>query len=211
VTAPGRTVEIWTIAFDLDAGPLAATLSAAERERAARFHSREHERRWAIAHGALRTILAERLGCEPAAVEFRSGEHGKPELAGREPCFSLSHCDDLALVAVADAEVGVDVEPASRRVDAVPRVLTPAELATLPADGREAALLRLWCRKEALAKARGTGMAIEPERLDTTRPDPFVLLDLEVPGHTAALAAEGEAPQVSLRAFRGATSSDWAP
>ena len=210
MTAPPAPVEVFTIGFGLDAAPLAATLSPAERARAARFHSREHERRWAIAHGALRAILAARMGCEPSAIAFGAGEHGKPEVAGG-PRFSLSHCDDLALVAVADAEVGVDVEPEGRRVDAVPRVLAPAELATLPAEGRPAALLRLWCRKEALAKARGTGMAVDPGRLDTTRPEPFALLDLEIPGHTAAVAVAGEAPQVALRAFRGATSSDWAP
>ena len=202
-------VDVFTIGFELDAAPLAATLSPAERERAARFVSREHERRWAIAHGALRAILAARMGCEPAAVAFGAGPHGKPEVAGG-PRFSLSHCDDLALVAVADAEVGVDVEPGARRADAVPRVLTPAELATVAAGDRRA-LLRLWCRKEALAKARGTGLAVAPGRLDTTRPGPFALLDLEIPGHVAALAVEGGAPQASVRAFRGATSSDWAP
>ena len=209
MTSPPAAVEVFTIGFDLDAAPLAATLSPAERARAARFASREHERRWAIAHGALRTILAAWMGCEPAAVAFGAGVHGKPEVDGG-PRFSLSHCDDLALVAVADVEVGVDVEPDARRVDAVPRVLTPAELASVAAGDRRG-LLRLWCRKEALAKARGTGLAVGSGDLDTTRPAPFALLDLELPGHVAALAVAAEAPQVSLRAFRGATSSDWAP
>jgi 4'-phosphopantetheinyl transferase len=198
------TVEVWRVGLGAGAAPPAGTLSPAERARAARFASAEHTRRWTVAHEALRAVLAARAGCAPAAVTFAAGEHGKPELAGGGPRFSLSHCDDLALIAVADIEVGVDVEPGGRRVDAVPRVLTDAELATLDGlagEERGAALLRLWCRKEALAKAVGSGMRLDPDRLDTTRPGPYALVDLDVVGHTAALAAAGPAPRVVMRAF----------
>ena len=47
-----------------------------------------------------------RAGFREAA--FTYGEHGKPYLNGF--CFNLSHSGTLAVLAVADGEVGVDVE-----------------------------------------------------------------------------------------------------
>jgi phosphopantetheinyl transferase len=50
----------------------------------------------------------------------------------------------------------------------------------------------VWCRKEALAKAIGTGLGWEPLRFDTTDPGALTLADLDVaPGHVAAVAWSG--------------------
>ncbi|WP_327000853.1 4'-phosphopantetheinyl transferase superfamily protein [Dactylosporangium sp. NBC_01737] len=58
-------------------------------------------------------------------------------------------------------DVGVDLEPAGRRPSALAWSCSPAERAWLagrPPGERPAAFTRLWTRKEACVKARGTGI-----------------------------------------------------
>jgi 4'-phosphopantetheinyl transferase len=147
-----------------------ALLDADERARAARFHFERHRGRYVSAHGVLRRLLADRTGRPAASLVFRSGPYGKPALDGEPRCaFSLSHCDELALVALADdGEIGVDLERVRELpdLDALARqCLTRAEcleLAALPTHARPLALLARWTRKEACLKALGTGLQIEP-------------------------------------------------
>lgn len=187
-------VQVWSV--DLAQPPalvagLEAVLADDERERAARLADRQ---RWVVARAALRVVLGGRLGVPPGAVEFALGEHGKPELPGSRLRFNLSHSGDRALVAVADGiEVGVDVERTARRSQAVERTLTDGERAGLTGADRHVELLRIWCRKEALAKALGGGLGWAPEDFDTSRPDGHVLTDLEPgEGYVGALAVAHE-------------------
>jgi 4'-phosphopantetheinyl transferase len=194
---PLSTIEVWQA--DLAAAErerCEAVLSAGERERAARLARAEP---WIAARAALRIVLARRLLVDPAEVEFAAGEHGKPELPGSRVRFNLAHSGDRALIAVADGvEVGVDVERLSRSSRAVERTLTPGEREALGAD-RHTELLRVWCRKEALAKAIGGGLGWAPERFDTSRPDGYALVDLELDrGYVGAVAVAGERPRIAL-------------
>jgi len=170
----------------------ADTLSAAERERAARLRDPAP---WTVARGALRELLGARLGVAPGDVVVSTGPHGKPEIPGAALRFNVSHTRSLALIALASGfEVGVDVERLDRRSAAVERTLTSGEAAALDAAGgdRHLELLRVWCRKEALAKAIGGGLGWEPLRFDTTAPGEFALADVAVPaGFVAALAGAG--------------------
>src|SRR6185436_1875911 len=106
--APVDLVVVHLEAIDASA----ASLSAAERERAQRFCSAS-ERCWYLAaHAMLRELLAERCGMAPASLDFVAGEHGKPALAGSPWQFSLSHREGLAVYAFAlGRAVGVDLEP----------------------------------------------------------------------------------------------------
>jgi 4'-phosphopantetheinyl transferase len=186
-------IEVWRV--DLDA-PAPAVLSRDELSRAERYARAEHGRRWAAARAALRVLLGERLGLAPEAVAFAHGPHGKPHLPGAPLRFNLSHAGAVALVALAHGrEVGVDVERADRRSRAVERALTAGERAGLGAGDRHLELLRIWCRKEALAKATGGGLGWAPERFDTRAPGPYALADLDAgAGYVAALAVAGREP-----------------
>lgn len=191
-------VEVWSVALDEAPDGLAALLSAPERARAQRLAAPD---RWVAARAALRLVLAERLGTAPARVAFEEGPHGKPAVAGLR--FNLSHSGATALIAVADeAEVGVDVERTNRRSHAIERTLTAGERAGLDGGDRHLQLLRIWCRKEALAKALGRGLGWAPERFDTSRPEGHVLHDLELPaGYVGALAVAAERIEVIRRRF----------
>jgi 4'-phosphopantetheinyl transferase len=199
-------VEIWHVDLDAPAPPV---LSADEHARASRYARGDDGRRWATARAALRVLLGERAGVHPREVAFTHGPHGKPHVDGG-PYFNLSHAGGIALVALAGArEVGIDVERTDRRSHAILRALTEREREALGERPGHLDLMRVWCRKEALAKATGGGLRWAPERFDTTAPGAYALEDLEVAGgYVAALALEGDAPySISPRRMPSATAA----
>jgi 4'-phosphopantetheinyl transferase len=168
---PNHVVEVWRVPLDAGerAGELRAHLSADELERLRRLQRSEVGRRWLVSRGALREILAARLGIAPGEVQLRLDEHGRPRLDpeahGAQLDFNLSHSADLALVATAaEARVGIDVErlrPGRNPLRVADRYFSAAEVAALrafPPDDRPAAFLRYWTAKEALAKGLGLGL-----------------------------------------------------
>lgn len=152
-------------------------LDAQERERARRFRFERDRRRHVDAHVALRQVLADRTGRSAAALEFEAGAFGKPRVAGAPRCeFSLSHSDDLALIALADeGEIGVDIERvrALPDLDALARQCLAADelraLEALPTADRAFSFLQTWTRKEACLKALGLGLQIEPASFSVGR------------------------------------------
>lgn len=199
-------VEVWHVNLDAPAPPV---LSEEEHARAGRYARGDDGRRWAAARAALRVLLGERVGMHPREVSFTHGPHGKPHVDGG-PCFNLSHTGALALVALAGArEIGVDVERTDRRSHAILRALTDHERVALGERPAHLDLMRVWCRKEALAKATGGGLRWAPERFDTTASSGYALADLEVPGgYVAAVALEGDAPySISPRRMPSATAA----
>jgi 4'-phosphopantetheinyl transferase len=219
---PAGDVHVWRVGLDertVRVDELAGLLSSAEKERAERFRFPEDRTRYTVAHGALRLVLSRYLRASPRGLEFVVGEHGKPRLA--EPGqsgdlqFNLSDSHHLALVAVTRGrEVGVDIERLDREVEAMEiaeHAFAPAEIEALravPEPERRDAFFRCWTRKEAFAKARGTGLLlplstftvsvkpgerpalrqVEGDPLESSR---WTLLDLDPgPGYTAALAVE---------------------
>lgn len=169
-----RAVHVWRVALDDEARAASywSLLSDEERARASRFVRDVHRRRFVVAHGALRLVLADYVDAEPTALEFIAGEHGKPALrqvAGRPAVeFNLSHSDDLALVAVAHARpVGVDLERWSEGVehlDLAERFFSAGERDALRALAHapelvEEGFFAAWTRKEAYLKATGHGIS----------------------------------------------------
>jgi len=110
---------------------------------------------------------------DTAAVEIRPDDHGAPQVSvrgrqelGRRIHLSIAHTAEVA-VAMCSADVpvrgvGIDVESCKIRRALERKGLTPLErsrLAELPVPVRVETALRLWCAKEAAAKALGTGLA----------------------------------------------------
>jgi 4'-phosphopantetheinyl transferase len=146
-------------------------LSASEQVRYEEYGNSVVRRRFACGRFLLREMLGRALGVSPRDVPLREGLHGKPCLAAgtsRPVWFSVSHCDDLLVVAMSrKADVGIDVER-SRAFEqwqrVADRVLDPSErreLAAAVEDGEDPgdAFLRHWCRVEAELKAIGCGIA----------------------------------------------------
>lgn len=102
-----------------------------------------------------RTAAAEALGLSPAEVKFGKNEHGKPITDGME--FNLSHSGDIAVCAVSDKPVGIDIEAVREiRPDAAKRFASAEELEYIGGDQRR--LFEIWTLKEAYFKCVGTGI-----------------------------------------------------
>ncbi len=161
--------------------------SSDEHDRARRFRDPLSGARWLAARHLVRTLVGEALGVDPAAVEFTPGPHGKPAVPGIE--FNLSHAGPIAVVALAAAPVGVDVE--------VPRrIANPAGVARrlgVPPDTPPDALLRAWTRTEALVKATGEGASGGLARVEQRLgPAGWTVADLDLsPAAIGAVAAQG--------------------
>ncbi len=106
------------------------------------------------------------------AGHMQRDHRGRPRLPAGMGDIGWSHAGGRLLLAYAPSGVvGVDVERADRRVDALriaQRYFTAAEidaLGALDADVQRVAFLRLWCAKEAVLKAHGHGIAFGLSRL----------------------------------------------
>jgi len=180
-----QVVHVWRVSLDDPARAEAfwPVLSPEEHARALRFHREVHRLRFVVAHGALRTILADYVGTDPRALHFTTGEHGKPALRSAAPSatdtveFNLSHSADLALVAVAQSRpVGVDVERWDADVEYLElaeRFFSPVERRALRAlahapDLVAAGFFAAWTRKEAYLKATGHGIVRGLHHFDVT-------------------------------------------
>lgn len=171
-----------------------------------------------VAERMLRGLLRRRY--EPAAGQAgtvricprcASTSHGRPVLRNYDgpgrPSVSVARTPGVTVVALAGCtSVGVDVERTDRLVAAEVQavLLHPAELATTPAEVAAA-----WVRKEALLKACGEGLLVDPAsvRLDDSTgapavvdwpapyPRPHWVSDVWLASNlTAAIAGDGAAP-----------------
>jgi phosphopantetheinyl transferase len=169
IRGPVAELHVWRARLGSGVWPDTGALPAVERDRAAKLLSDKARKRWVASRWALRSVLGRYLELEPAEVELRCGERGKPMLA--EPAiplrFNLSHSGELALIAVAgEREVGVDVQ----RLGARP--------AGFYAD---------WARREAIAKCHGVGLGAQlPDA-----PVAAAALDAGA-GFAAAIAVSGD-------------------
>lgn len=131
----------------------------------------------------LRTLLAgvllsfglENEGLRYDEVEFSVMPGGKPYIVSHpEVCFSLSHSGKYAVCAIADENIGVDIENKGRKllldcnqeklVSVVKKVFSEEEYMVYNKCSKEeqiAFFLKLWTRKEAVSKAVGKGLAMD--------------------------------------------------
>jgi 4'-phosphopantetheinyl transferase len=225
MTLPARgEVLVRLTGFDLQAAAAEsewALLDAAEREKARRFVYDVDRVRYVKSHAFLRRVLGHCLQVPPATIGLQADALGKPQLASPSPVrFNLAHSGAMAAVAVAvEREVGIDIEPLDRAVDAAAlsrRILSDRERdawsRTRAAAGAPDLFLHYWCRKEAILKACGWGLRLEPRALETGvsgrtslilpiegGSGRFCVQEITVEGHAAAVAAAGDDWQATVR------------
>lgn len=198
-------------------------LDAGERERADR---KRQPAPFVTGHALVRRTLGTLLDRDPASLAFErrcatcgSDRHGKPSLTDVSGWhFSLSYTARVAVVAVArEVEVGVDVEELT---DADFDGFAPATLSRDEAPGFVGlegndllvARTRVWARKEAVLKATGRGLVVDPSEVLVSgpsqppslvdwrakEPQPRALcladVDLRADDHRAAVAALAPGP-----------------
>jgi 4'-phosphopantetheinyl transferase len=170
-------VDLWVWSLAVDEGERARLdqfLSDEEHARANRFVFARDRERFVVAHGALRDILGRRLGVAPGALRFSISEHGKPALKSSVGPFhfNLTHSEDLAALATAPLELGVDIEfIRPLKEDVAERFFSKREiaaLAALPAEDQLTGFYRCWTRKEAIVKAIGEGLSHALDSFDVS-------------------------------------------
>lgn len=205
-------VDIWSANLEGEIGRCAEVLSRAEAKRFS-WRNSEGRRRFARSHAALREVVAEYLGVAGADVELTAPYGLAPTVAGGL-CVSLTHSEDIALVAVASVPVGIDVETVEvaedEDLDDLAEVaLTDAELKEFRglATGRPQAFLRLWSRKEAVLKARGQGLGSRlPSDVEAQgrRSEGLTLADFELrPPYLGAVAVQHSRVEITWREWQG--------
>lgn len=202
-------------------------LSDDEKDRANRFMFIEHKQKFVIAHGVLRVLLGEYLETEPNLLEFKTNDHGKPQLNGIK--FNLSHSKDMALLAFSkDIELGVDIEFNKDKIDYLElaqRFFSASEYQQLQQigdlDAQKQAFFQCWTRKEAFIKAIGEGLffALDKFDVDVLNMDGDLLrninsnkyakqkwsvinLNLDAKKYTAALGFNAAVDKVSIKSYQ---------
>lgn len=181
---PTDEVHVWRVPLDQPSMTLErfrVLLSEDEIVRADRFYFEHDRRRFVIAHGALRSVLAsylQRPQAEACQLRFTHNAYGKPaleEFSSYTLSFNISHSHNLALFALCcGRQVGVDVEY-RRDISDYPalakRSFSPLEYTTLmqlPGQEQAHTFFEIWTRKEAYIKARGLGLALALDSFDVS-------------------------------------------
>jgi 4'-phosphopantetheinyl transferase len=173
-------VHLWITPLSAPAEKLSyfkSIVSVDEKERAQRFRKISDGKRYLVARGSLRFLLASYGAGAPDRLEFTYGLFGKPSLSNESSKaalnFSVSHSEDQGLFGFARARrIGVDLEYVRPDVDALglaKRYFSPDEfrrLRRLPASRQYEAFYCAWTRKEAYLKACGEGLSFGLERVE---------------------------------------------
>jgi 4'-phosphopantetheinyl transferase len=179
VELDGDDVHVWGLLLNAEPDTVERCwqcLSSTESARAQRFTSAQQRGHFVVAHGALRLVLSLYSDCGPRELAFRNLPSGKPTFNGSEASantirFNLSHSHERALIAVSKhREVGVDLEKirTDRDVTALAaRFFAPQEQAAIMRAGlseKNWTFSRIWVAKEAVLKARGSGLTFPLDR-----------------------------------------------
>lgn len=141
----------------------------------------------------IRTLLAELTGLAPTEVFLHapcvdcSRQHGRVTAPDTEFHLSVTHSESAVVIAASDVPVGIDTEHDP----------SPEALAAIGVVAGEASLSR-WTRVEAVLKADGRGLTVDPRRVVfqddlgwvDDRPDRYKLSEVELaPGVLVSVAS----------------------
>ena len=161
----------------VDAARVEPLLSEEERARRAEYRFAKHQHQFTVTRALIRTTLSQFADVAPREWRFTLGAQGKPSIAndGVALQFNVSHTEGLIVLAVATAEVGVDVEATSRETDHLAvgrRFFSAPEYEELARSSDAArAFFHYWTLKESYIKACGGGLSIPLSTFAFTPPN----------------------------------------
>ena len=164
-----------------------------EFERGARFRSQVDRDRFIGRRAALRLVLSRYLSRPPSDIHFERNRFGKPYVKEHALEFSASHSDGVAIIAISDQSVGVDIErvdPTRSERRIADRFFANEERTALndlsDSDFPER-FFACWTRKEAFVKAVGCGLSLDLDRFAVSvDPDSAALLRSDIEGWNPA-------------------------
>ena len=160
-------VHIWRINIHQNLSLLnqfKVRLNAAEIVRAGKYLQKKDHDRFIVSRGAQRIILGWYLNTPPQQLAFVLGDNKKPHLFSEDGNllrYNVSHSGDWVVLAVAQSQVGTDVEfidEAFKFQDILPDNFSKEEAAYINQENSTETFFTLWTRKEAILKATGQGL-----------------------------------------------------
>lgn len=224
-------IHLWSANLDLGESEvieLEKTLSDDEIARANRFRFPIHRKRFVVARGLLRRLLASYLETDASGIKFDYSTQGKPSIKaiGKDRLeFNISHTQDIGIYGFTlNRRLGVDVEYVRefKEVESIAqRFFAPKEyrqIKSLKPQQQQQAFFRAWTGKEAYLKATGEGLGggldkVEIE-LNLQQPSRLISIDnspeaalrwryfevIPAPDYLGAVVAESE-EALELRLF----------
>ena len=126
---------------------LMKNLSDEQKEKAVRFKNEKDQ---------MRCLLSSYLIGQLSKEELKRNEIGKPYYPNG-PHFNISHSGQYIVMAIADSEVGVDVEEdIEKNMDILLKIFNEAEAKMIK---EHADFYYLWCAKESLIKCMGSSIS----------------------------------------------------
>ena len=190
-TLDEHELHVWCVSVgDRESAPVLASLDADERAAMRRYRHPADALRFATGRAAVRILLGRYLGRAAREIVFDrtcrhcGASHGKPRVTN-DRCldFNLSGSGELVVIGVARGiVVGVDVETARDPREVAPLVLAPTE--------RAPDVVLRWCCKEAVLKATGHGLAVDPRNVVIVDEDATFRVS-EAPAHAELLGFAG--------------------
>ena len=120
-----------------------------------------HKQKSKIASDNLcRHAISEFCNVSPDSIEFGITEKGKPYAKGLEIYFNISHSGDLAVCAVSDKEIGIDIEKIRKiNPNSAKKFAAEAEIEYI--NSHRNGFFEIWTLKEAYFKCIGTGLGAD--------------------------------------------------
>ena len=143
------------------------TESDSERQKKADKLKSDPAKKLSIAAGELaKKAIAEELNIDPKSIRFRTTKAGKPYAENLNIEFSISHSGNIAVCAISDKPVGIDIERIKEAsINVAKRLYTPDEQKYVfeKWDLSKQRFYEVWTRKEAYVKKIGRGITHFPQ------------------------------------------------
>lgn len=138
-------------------------LSSEELKRANKYHFAKDKNRFVLCRTLLKFILAEHTELDIKRIVISNSVNKKPYLAADQSIyFNVSHSGDYGIIAIANREIGVDLEfinPTFNFKEIMPHVFNkPEKHEVIHSNDQRKTFYQLWTRKEAIVKATGKGI-----------------------------------------------------
>ena len=117
-------------------------------------------------HDLLKKILKEEYSIDSFTII--KNEFGKPYLKDNQLYFSISHDIDTCAIAISSSEIGIDLEYLNYNERVINKYFYDAEKEIM-------AKTKIWVKKEAYLKMKGTGLNFGKENVDTTKIDAKII------------------------------------
>lgn len=152
---------------------LRSFLDSSELLRADKFHFTKDKNQFIICRAFLKMLLAQHTGLHISEVHIETDINKKPYFNSQPKVhFNLSHAEDMAVIAIHDKDVGIDIEYMNRTFDFT-------EVLSYTMNSTETQMLfnsknnihtfyTFWTRKEAIVKAIGTGISDDLLKIPAT-------------------------------------------